>query len=51
MSMVDIKYDVFELKPIGNNGVCLTGSDEDCGFGNIDQAYKKDTVYKLYSII
>ena len=50
MSMVDIEYDVFELKPTGNNGVCLTGSDEDCGFGNIDQAYINN-VYKLYSII
>ena len=38
MSLVDIQYDVFELKPTGNNGVCITGSDEDCGFGNIFKA-------------
>ena len=26
LSLVDITHDVFELKPIGNNGVCITGS-------------------------
>ena len=26
MSLVDINRDTFELKPTGNNGVCITGS-------------------------
>ena len=25
MSLVNVKSDIFELKPTGNNGVCITG--------------------------